>query len=199
MQVRALAIGAGKHALLLLVVTLLPVFIYEKIWSSPFNRFAFLGGVTYPLYFAYVASAIRSQRIREFLHLLTIVLCALILAAAIPTRSNEWLVAATIAVGLSPFMLGAYARIKGDTARFRTCLFVGLLSLPLSLATAFLLLLGAGLSSMPRNMGDIQHLSPGLTPPSSGRHKGCFAPFMPPLMSNVSSHWVSTACLQSSR
>lgn len=149
------ALGLVLHIPLLLFVTLVPVAVYERVSNSAWRNVPgldFAGGITYPLYAAFLVSRLKSTRAKFILFHLLLLLTLSWMAFTIGGRSNS---AAMIAMVILPALVGAMAIPLAITAYLRhkvqlakTCLFSTLLSLPIGLALSVLALYGIGRSAM---------------------------------------------------
>jgi len=150
-----LALGLVLHIPLLLFVTLAPVAVYERVSTSAWRDVPgldFAGGITYPLYTAFLISRLKSARAKFILLHLLLLLTLSWLAFTIGGRSNS---VAVITMVVLPALVGAMAIPLAITASLRhkvqlakTCLFSTLLSLPIGLALSVLALYGIGRSAM---------------------------------------------------
>jgi hypothetical protein len=147
--------GFALHVMLLLVVTLVPVQIYEMVRTSAWHDVPgldFAGGITYPLYIAYLISRLKSTRAKFILFHLLILLTLAWLGMGISIRSNSILMMVSLllpsVIGAMPLPLAVIAYIRRNMHLVRTCLVSTLLSLPIGLALSMLVLYGMGRSSM---------------------------------------------------
>lgn len=133
-----------RHALLLLVVVLLPVIVYDM--QIPHLEFA--GAATYPLYAAYLISKIKRRRPRFLLfHLLTLLAPVAVLLA---TNTDSIVLAALpTVIALLPLAAAMLYRRQGKREDAADCVFSSLIAIVPGLLLSGLAVLAIGMSGMP--------------------------------------------------
>ena len=154
----------ATHAVLLIVVTIVPPLVSDWVESSSVGNIYgmfYVGGITYPVYATYITCKLRSRRTRlvafSFIFFATTFCVVNGLTSA---KTSNWIIAFPTLLGILPLLVATYLAVRRKVNDAKTFLLIALILLPVGLALSVLLMLGEGLSGMPRNMGDTHELRP---------------------------------------
>ena len=151
-----LALTVTVHVLAILMVTVIPVLVYEAVTSYAQNgrpragAFAFSGGVTYVVYAAHWLLKAKHFTFKfTSLHLITLVAFSLFVSGIcdwykLPTLQLLFPIGWSLLAGV----VAAVGFARGQRFLVRACIVSLLISFPLALAISALLAYGQGMSSM---------------------------------------------------
>jgi hypothetical protein len=151
-----IALAIAAHAFVLLLVTVIPVLVFEAIASyaqdghKRAHAFDFIGGITYPLYIGYWLLKAKSFTFKlTTLHLLTLVTLTIFVTNfcdvyKLPTVQVMF----PIVWSLLAAPVAAVAHTRGQSFFVRGCVTSLLTSFPLALLMSALLAYAQGMSSM---------------------------------------------------
>lgn len=146
----------ATHVFVLFLVAVIPVVVFEAVASYAqaghprAHAFAFIGGVTYPLYVGHWLLKAKSLTLKfTSLHLLSLVTLTFFVSGVCNSlKLPALLLVFPIGWSLLPGFIAAFASVRGNRSLVRACVFSLVISFPLALVMSVLLAYGQGMSSM---------------------------------------------------
>ncbi|MFZ6676907.1 hypothetical protein [Undibacterium sp. Tian12W] len=149
---KRIALRIALHLFLILLVLILPPLVYDYISHTKLSNvpgMLMLGGLSYPAYFSYLATRLRSARARLILlHLIALLTISFFMLDASGRATPLIVLLLPAILGLITLPAALIARLRKQRALAITCLWSSLVSGPLGLILSMLAIYGAGMSAM---------------------------------------------------
>jgi|GEM_PF-2034857 len=140
------------HLFLILLVLILPPVVYDYISHTELSNvpgMLMLGGLSYPVYFSYLATRLHSARTRLILlHLIAMLTISFFMLVASGRTTPLIVVLLPAILGLITLPAAAIAWLCKKIPLAINCVWSSLISGPIGLALSILAIYGAGMSAM---------------------------------------------------
>ncbi|MFZ6731257.1 hypothetical protein ACO0LG_04965 [Undibacterium sp. Ji42W] len=140
------------HLFLILLVMILPPLIYDYISHTDLSNvpgMLMIGGLSYPVYFSYLATRLHSARARLILlHLIAMLTISFFMLDASGRTTPLVVLLLPAILGLIMLPAAAMARLRKQRELAINCLWSSLVSGPLGLILSILAIYSAGMSAM---------------------------------------------------